>query len=62
MSRLGRPPLPVGIRRDEQTRIRLSQAERAQLDELAELEGMTVSDLVRHLVAARLRLQKGSDG
>jgi predicted DNA-binding protein len=62
MSRLGRPPLPVGLRRDGQTRIRLSKAERAQLDELAELEGMTVSDLVRHLVAARLRLQKGSDG
>ena len=54
-------PLPAEVRRDTQTRIRLTKTERTQLRELAELEGMTISELVRHLVSARLRLQKGHD-
>ena len=50
MTRTGRPPKPE-TRRDVLFRLRLRQAERTELNALADLFGETPSQLLRRLIA-----------
>ena len=51
----GRPPIAPELRHNELMQIRLTKAERAQLVELVTRLDITISDLVRGLIAERAK-------
>ena len=51
----GRPPIPAELRHSQLMQIRLTQAERDQLVALVTRLDITISDLVRGLIAERAK-------